>query len=58
MYGKIDEYVLGLIEKSSPECTAWNIEKARQGAPATWNYIDGCMLSALLEMAEITGDTR
>ena len=58
MYGKIDEYVLGLIEKSSPECTAWNIEKARQGAPATWNYIDGCMLSALLEMAEITGDHR
>ena len=58
MYEQIDRYVLGLIEKSSPACTAWNIEKARQGAPATWNYIDGCMLGALLEMADICGDRR
>ena len=58
MYEKIDAYVLSLIEKSSPEYTAWNIESVRQGKPASWNYIDGCMITALLAMSEITGDKR
>ncbi len=58
MVQKINDYVLHLIAHSSPEKTAWNIERARQGLPATWNYIDGCMLGALLEMGRITGDRR
>ena len=55
---RIDRYVLSLIEQSSPERTAWNIERVCQGKPASWNYIDGCMLTALLEMAQILGDSR
>jgi len=58
MYEKIDAYVLELIEKSSPQYTAWNIERARAGKPASWNYIDGCMLISLLEMAKIRKDRR
>ena len=59
MYEEIDRYVLSLIEQSSPEYTAWNIEKVRAGKTATsWNYVDGCMITALLSMAEITGDSR
>ena len=58
MYEKIDAYVLSLIEKSSTACTAWNIESVREGKPASWNYIDGCMITALLAMSEITGDQR
>ncbi len=58
MYEKIDAYVLSLIERSTPERTAWNIESVRLGKPATWNYIDGCMITALLAMSEITGDQR
>ena len=58
MYEQIDAYVLRLIEESTPERTAWNIEKIRQGKSADWNYIDGCMLTALLSMTEITGDMR
>ena len=58
MYESIDRYVLSLIERSTPECTAWNVEKLRQGKPADWNYIDGCMITALLSMSEITGDER
>ena len=58
MYEKIDAYVQRLIRESTPEHTVWNIEKVRQGKPASWNYIDGCMMTALLAMAEITGDPR
>ncbi len=56
MYEEIRAYVGQLIAKSSPEKTAWNIESARQGKPVTWNYIDGCMMTALLSLSEITGD--
>ena len=58
MYEEIDAYVQGLIEKSSPSCTAWNIESVREGRPASWNYIDGCMITALLAMSDITGEPR
>jgi unsaturated rhamnogalacturonyl hydrolase len=56
MYEQIGRYLLSLIRESTPERTAWNLEKIRQGKPATWNYIDGCMLTALTAMTEITGD--
>ena len=58
MYEAIDRYVLSLIERSTPECTVWNIERVRAGKPSNWNYIDGCMITALLSLSEITGDRR
>ena len=57
MYEQIEAYVRRLIRESTPERTVWNIERVRQGKPATWNYIDGCMLTALLAMDEITGES-
>ena len=58
MKDSIEEYILRLVERSTPEKTAWNLEKIREGKPVTWNYIDGCMLTALLSLTEITGDPR
>ncbi len=55
MYEKIDAYLRRLIAESSPEHTVWNVERIRQGKSANWNYIDGCMMTALLAMADITG---
>ena len=55
-YGRIDAYVRHLVERSTPERTAWNLEKIREGKPVAWNYIDGCMLTALMELSRITGD--
>ncbi|MCC8059633.1 MAG: glycoside hydrolase family 88 protein [Clostridiales bacterium] len=57
-YKKIDSYILRLIRESTPEYTAWNLEKIRDGKKADWNYIDGCMITALLEIARITDDSR
>ena len=54
----IERYLLELIRRSTPEKTAWNMEKIREGAEVTWNYIDGCMLTALITMTDITGDDR
>ena len=55
MSDRIEEYVLRLVERSTPEKTAWNLEKIREGKPVRWNYIDGCMLTALISLSEITG---
>lgn len=57
-YQRIDSFVRSLVERSTPERTAWNLEKIRAGKSATWNYIDGCMLTALLEMEQLTGEEK
>ncbi len=55
---QIDSYVLQLMAESSPQRTAWNMEKIRLGIAPNWNYIDGCMMTALLALHDITGDKR
>ena len=58
MYQKIDKYIDRLIALSKPEAPFWNIEAIRQGKPAHWNYIDGCMITCLLTINNITGDAK
>ena len=58
MYKKIDSYIERLLEGSTPDKPLWNIEYIRKGKPASWNYIDGCMITALLCAAEITGESK
>lgn len=55
MYGNIDKYIERLLTASTPDKPLWNIESIRQGKPPHWNYIDGCMITALLAVSEITG---
>ena len=56
MHEMIERYILELIRRSTPRQTAWNVEKIRAGETVRWNYIDGCMLGALVRMTEITGN--
>ena len=58
MYKKIDAYIDRLIEDSRPDAPVWNIESIRQGKKPHWNYIDGCMITALMKIAEIKGESR
>lgn len=54
----LDKYIDELLEKSTPQAPVWNIEKIRSGKPSTWNYIDGCMIKAILELYDIKGDKK
>ena len=54
----IEKYIDELIEKSSMDAPAWNIEKARSGEKSGWNYIDGCMILAILETYKTTNDKK
>ena len=58
MYQNIDAYIDRLISGSSPEAPLWNIESIKGGKSPHWNYIDGCMITSLLEIGRITGDSK
>ncbi|MBQ8639827.1 MAG: glycoside hydrolase family 88 protein [Lachnospiraceae bacterium] len=51
----IERYLDSLIENSTLDFPAWNIEVARKGKKSGWNYIDGCMILAMIETWKITG---
>ncbi|WZL81449.1 glycoside hydrolase family 88 protein [Vallitaleaceae bacterium 9-2] len=55
---QIQKYLDQLIEKSSPISPAWNMEKILSGEQNKWNYIDGCMMKAILDMYFITEDKK
>ena len=57
-YGMLNEYVDYLLEKSDAEHPFWNIEKILEGKPNKWNYIDGCMITSVLSLYEMTGDKK
>ena len=55
---QIERYIDELMEKSTPDRPIWNIEKIMQGLKSNWNYIDGCMIKAILEMYAIKKDEK
>lgn len=54
----LDRYIDQLLEKSSPQAPVWNIEKIKQGKKPSWNYIDGCMIKAIIELYHIRKDPK
>lgn len=55
---EIEAYVERILTESTPDRPLWNIEKLRQGKINGWNYIDGCMMIALLNLHGLTGQER
>ena len=54
----IERCVQRFMDDSTPDKPLWNIEKIHQGKINGWNYIDGCMMIALLNLYKITGDKK
>jgi unsaturated rhamnogalacturonyl hydrolase len=54
----IVKYIDELLEKSTVDAPMWNIEKIKQGLKSNWNYIDGVMIKAVLEMYFISKDEK
>ena len=57
MYEIIDKYIDKLMT-SEPDKPLWNIEVIRQGKKPAWNYIDGCMISSLIQMYKTTKNEK
>lgn len=54
----VEKYVNELIDRSTFEEPVWNIEKIRAGKKASWDYIDGCMIMAFLELYKVTDNKK
>ncbi|HIQ74340.1 MAG TPA: glycoside hydrolase family 88 protein [Candidatus Cottocaccamicrobium excrementipullorum] len=54
----LDRYIDQLLEKSTPQAPIWNLEKIRAGKKPSWNYMDGCMIKAILELYHITKNEK
>ena len=54
----LDEYIDYLMAHSDSGHPAWNLEMIRSWKSNKWNYIDGCMITGILELYEITGEAR
>ena len=54
----LDRYIDQLLETSTPQAPIWNIEKIKEGTASTWNYIDGCMIKAVLELYHINKNPK
>ena len=57
MNKQIDAYIDSLLS-STPERPLWNIEIIKGNKKTSWNYIDGCMLSSLVELYKITNNEK
>ena len=54
----IQNYIEYLLDNSSAEKPMWNKELVRSGKENKWNYVDGCMMTALLSLYEFTKDRK
>ena len=54
----LNRYIERLMHDTTPDMPIWNIESIKQGKVAHWNYIDGCMITSLLNLYKITGDKK
>jgi len=55
---RILEFVDGLLATSTPRTPAWNVEFTLHKKEPKWNYIDGCMMKAIMDMHYATGDRK
>lgn len=54
----IIKFVDYLLDTSTPAAPAWNIEQVLEGKKPAWNYIDGCMIKAILDLYYATGSKK
>jgi len=56
MYDRVTDLIKHLISQSTPDRPAWNIEVLLGHIPPGWNYVDGCMIKAILDLYDATAD--
>ena len=46
----LDRYIDQLLEQSTPEALSGTLKKFVQAPSRPWNYMDGCVIKAILEL--------
>lgn len=53
----LEKYLRDLLKNSDSKHPMWNQERILGDRPNDWNYVDACMIKAVLSMYEYTNDT-
>jgi unsaturated rhamnogalacturonyl hydrolase len=54
----LNQFVDDLMRNSSARNPAWNVEHLKKQTKNEWNYVDGCMMLAFLELYKTSGDEK
>ncbi|MCR5599403.1 MAG: glycoside hydrolase family 88 protein [Ruminococcus sp.] len=54
----INKYIDNLILQSDPLAPKWNMENILYNKAPKWNYVDNCMITALLMLYDLDNDPR
>ncbi|MDA3732719.1 glycoside hydrolase family 88 protein [Niameybacter massiliensis] len=54
----LKNYIDFLLDNSDAQNPMWNIEKINSGKVNKWNYIDGCMITAILALYNQTSNKK
>ncbi len=54
----LNRYIERLMNDSTPDLPIWNIESIKGGKKPAWNYIDGCMMTSLLNLYNLNHDEK
>lgn len=52
----VEQFIKRIMMDTTPDKPIWNMEKILSGKPNEWNYVDGCVLLALLNMYKVTAE--
>lgn len=55
---QIKQFLHLLMQKSAPGRPSWNVEVLLGHVKPSWNYIDGCMVKAIMDMYFVTEDEQ
>ncbi|QNK40125.1 glycoside hydrolase family 88/105 protein [Caproicibacter fermentans] len=55
---RLGRFADSLMERSCAQSPAWNLERLQKPDKNRWNYVDGCMLSAYLQLYAATGKEK
>lgn len=58
MNKKIIEYIDRLMIDSKPERPRWHVEAIEQHKIPVWNYVDGCVMTGLIELSKQLKDEK
>lgn len=55
---RLERFTGALMDRSTAQRPAWNLELGGKGGENRWNYVDGCMISAFLQLYRASGKEK
>ncbi|MDC7232759.1 MAG: glycoside hydrolase family 88 protein [Spirochaetales bacterium] len=58
IFSMTDDYIGDILRRASPEYPVWNQEMIRHNSKTSWTYVDGCMMTAFMNLYDFTAEQK